>query len=1218
MTDFTHLHVHSEYSLLDGMTRLDALVATAQAMGMDSVALTDHGVMYGALEFYTKAKNAGVKPILGLEAYVAPRTRQDREGRQDGSAHHLTLLAMDRTGYGNLLKLTTEAHLNGYYYKPRIDKELLSQYGAGLIVLSGCPSGEVNRQFRNSNPDAARKAAAFYKDLFPGRFYLEIQEHGLAEMAGLTAQMVQLGKELDLPLVATNDVHYLAPEDAEIQDILECISTNTTIDDAKRFRMQGDSFYFKSGDDMAALFPELPDALRNTRLIAGACNLNLDFNRLYLPTVVVPDGVDPDDYLTKTCWDALPRLYSPMTREAEDRLNYELTVIKQTGFALYMMIVADFVDYARSHNIYFGIRGSAAGSIVCYCLGITDLDPLAWNLAFERFLNTERKNMPDIDMDFADDRRGEIIEYVASRYGRDRVAQIITFGTMGAKAALRDVGRVLGYPINEVDRVAKMVPPLPVGITLERAMIDNPLLKQEYDSSEATQVLVDKARRLEGISRHASTHAAGVVISKDPLTDHVPLQKVAKADAARQGEEGVMTQYAAEGLEQIGLLKMDFLGLANLTILGKTVDIIEQTRGKTIDVRNLPLDDARTFEMLGQGETTSVFQLEGSGMRRYIQELKPTTVQDLSAMVALYRPGPMSEIPRYIKAKHKEIPVTYPHAVLEPILKPTHGVIVYQDQVLYIARAISGYSLGAADILRRAMGKKHKEEMAQEEEHFVEGAIKNGISADVARSIFDLIQPFAGYAFNAAHAACYAMLAYQTAYLKANYSAEYMCAVLYSALGNVEKVATAVAEARRLGISVLPPDINRSSVNFSVEGLGEKAAIRFGLAAIKNVGEGPVAEIIVAREQAGPFKDIDDFCARVNVQAANRRVMENLIKAGAFDGLARRSQMLAVLDRLMGVVGSAQRAAGAGQASLFDMMSAEQRPNFIVLPDMPDVDSKEKLAWEKELVGAYLSEHPLQRAVLMLKDTVTVLCGQIDQDMANQKVIVAGMISALRRITTKKGDPMAFVTVEDMAGSIEITVFPRTFKETEELWEMDRIVIVRGKVDVREEKVSIICDSAQAFVEDGSVQNVSSSSAESMDVWNDPSPDPVGNGNGASNGYARRTPAPEQPARSSGNGGGNGHGAGNGKRKRPRVDEPIHHHVRIVVPYTDEESGLKRVQAVREALMRYPGDDRISVWLQSALARYKMNATMTTHYCQGLAADLTAILGEGTLQVEQI
>ena len=1214
-TAFTHLHVHSEYSLLDGMTRLDGLVVKAQALGMKSVALTDHGAMYGAIEFYTKAKKAGIRPIIGLETYVAPRSRQDREGRMDGGGNHLTLLAMDRKGYRNLIKLTTEAHLSGYYYKPRIDKELLAKLGDGLIVLSGCPSGEVSRQIRNSNHEAARSAAAFYKDLFPGRFYLEVQEHGLPEMAGLTAQIVQLGKDLDLPLVATNDVHYLEQKDAELQDILVCIQTNTTIDDSKRFRMTGDSYYFKSGDEMAAIFPGLPDALHNTQVIAEACNLSLDFNRLHLPRVVVPEGVDPDEHLSKTCWEGLPRIYDPLTEEAKDRLSYELRVIKQTGFSLYMMIVADFVDYARSHGILFGIRGSAAASVVCYCLGITELDPIAWNLAFERFLNVERKSMPDIDMDFADDRRGEMIEYVASRYGRDRVAQIITFGTLGAKAALRDVGRVLGYPINEVDRTAKMVPFLPVGITLERALHDNPQFKEDYDNNEATRTLVDKAKGLEGISRHASTHAAGVVISKDPLTDHVPLQRVSKVEG-RTGDEGVMTQYPMADLEQIGLLKMDFLGLANLTILGKAVDIIEQTRGIRLELKKLPLDDSKTYDMLGRGDTTSVFQLEGSGMRRYIQELKPTSVQDLSAMVALYRPGPMNEIPKYIKAKHGEVPVTYPHPVLEPILQPTYGVIVYQDQVMFIAQAISGYSLGAADILRRAMGKKKKEEMANEQKHFVEGAVKNGIAASVATSIFDLIQPFAGYAFNAAHAACYAMIAYQTAHLKANYPGEYMCAVLQSALGNMDKVATAVAEARRLGIAVLPADVNRSDVSFTVEGRGEGAAIRFGLAAIKNVGEGPVRDIIAARSEGGPFKDIDDFCTRVNVQAANRRVMESLIKAGAFDTLARRSQLLSAIDALMGAVGSAQRAAGQGQGSLFDMLSSDERPSFVMLENIPEIDSREKLAWEKDLLGIYLSEHPLQRAAIKLAGTVTALCGQIDADMDKQKVIVAGMISSLRRITTKKGDPMVFVILEDVQGSLELTVFPRTYKQTEDLWAIDNIVVVRGKVDVRDEKVSVICDEAQLFNEDAVAEPAPVLGFDAAKAWAEP-PAMEDEGENAYNDY-------------NGNGhSGNGHNgaernhhsqpiAWNGANGKHRSAPPIHHHLRIVVPYEDEDAGMKRLQAVYEALSRYPGEDRISLWLQSALARVKMNSPVTTHYCQGLAGDLKAILGDGNLEVQQL
>lgn len=1210
MTDFTHLHLHSEYSLLDGMTRLTALLPACKRMGMDSVALTDHGVMYGAIEFYTKAVQEGIKPIIGLEAYVAPRSRKDRENREDGHANHITLLAMDRTGYHNLLKLTTEAHLNGFYYKPRIDKELLAAHCDGLIALSGCPTGEVPRALRNQNVAGARRAAAFYKELFPGRFYLELQEHGLPEMAGLTAQLVQLAKELELPLVATNDVHYLAPDDAEIQDILVCIQTNSTLDDQKRFRMSGDSYYLKSGDEMAALFPGLPEALRNTRVIAEQCNLDLDFSRLHLPDVIVPAGVNPDAYLTEKCWEALPRLYQPVTDAARERLAHELDVIRRTGFSLYIMIVADFVNYAREHNIYFGVRGSAAGSIVCYCMGITGLDPLAWDLTFERFLNTERINMPDIDMDFADDRRAEMIEYVASRYGRDRVAQIITFGTLGAKAALRDVGRVLAHPINEVDRLAKMVPTQPLGVTLDRALQESVPFRQEYQTSEAARVLIDKARRLEGIARHASTHAAGVVISQGALTDHVPLQKVAKVDATRQGEEGVMTQYPMEGLEQIGLLKMDFLGLANLTILANAVDLIRRTRGVSIDVNRLPLDDKKTFDMLGRGETTSVFQLEGSGMRRYIRELKPQNVQDLAAMVALYRPGPMAEIPKYISARHGVTKPQYLHPVLEPILQPTYGVIVYQDQVLRIARAVAGYTLGAADNLRRAMGKKIKEKMVAEHERFIRGAVENGIPAHTAQQIFDLIEPFAGYAFNGAHAACYAMLAYQTAYLKANFPVEYMCAVLQSALGTLDKVATAVAEVRRLGIAVLAPDINRSDLSFSVEGVGDMAGIRFGLAAIKNVGEGPVRDIIAERTRGGPFKDIDDFAARVNIQSANRRVMESLIKAGAFDSMARRAQLLAVLDRLMGVAGFAQRAQTQGQGSLFDIMKEEHRPSFVAIPDIPEVDARERLEWERDLLGVFISEHPLQRAAVQLAGTVTALCGEIDADMADQQVVVAGAITTLRRHTARTGKPMAFVTLEDLQGSIEVTVFPSTYEETEELWQIDRIVVVRGKVQLRDDKIGILCNKAHPFVDSGAApQSLHAADALPPDAWGEPPPEAAGNGSGnggSGSGAQRATPArPRRQAAS----------RPNAPKAPPR---PARYHLRIVMPYNDEESGVKRVQALHETLLRYPGEDRVSLWLQSALARVKLSTSVTTHYCEDLAAAIRAILGNGVLEVEQI
>jgi len=1197
MTDFVHLHVHTEYSLLDGMSRLDRLVEAVKARGMDAVAMTDHGAMYAAIEFYTLAKSAGIKPIIGMEAYVAPGSRTERDGRGDTS-YHLTLLAADDTGYKNLIKLTTEAHLTGYYYKPRIDKDLLTRYSQGLIVLSGCPSGELSRLLLDGNMEGAARLASWYREVFPGRYFIEVQDHGIRELEGLSRAQVELARRLGLPIVATNDVHYVDAADAEAQEILLCIQTNTTLADPKRLRMDGASFYLKSPEEMAALFGEIPDALVNSRRIADMCNLDLElFGRLHLPNLVVPAGEDADTYLARRCWQRLPELYHPVTPEAEERLRYELDVIKETGFSLYMLIVADFVDYARRSGIFFGIRGSAAASIVCYCLGITEIDPISWHLAFDRFLNRERKQMPDIDMDFADDRRDDMIRYVTEKYGRDRVAQIITFGTLGAKAAIRDVGRALGYPLSEVDRIAKLVPGLPVGITIERALHDNPKFREAYEESESVRMLVDKARKLEGIARHASTHAAGVVISADPLTEHVPLQRVVK------DSDAVMTQYPMESLEKIGLLKMDFLGLANLTIVGNAIKLIKQTRGIDLDIRSIPLDDPKTFEMLGRGETTSIFQLEGSGMRRYVRELKPTSVADLAAMVALYRPGPMEHIPTYIKAKHGEIPITYPHPALKPILERTYGVIVYQDQVLFIARAIAGYSLGRADILRRAMGKKDPIKMAQERDNFIAGAVANGYSRELAESIFDLIQPFAGYAFNAAHAASYAMLAYQTAYLKANYPVEYMCAVLQSALGSMDKVATAVAEVRRLGIPILPPDINHSGITFTVEEVPDPShprGIRFGLAAIKNVGEGPVREIITARERGGPFRDIDDFCARVNFHSANKRVLESLIKAGALDCLARRSQLLQVVDRMMGAADSLQRAQSSGQASLFDLMAGDNKPVFIALPPIPEVDDRTRLAWEKELLGVYLTEHPLQKVAVRLSGTVTAFCGEIDADMAGQKVVVAGMITALRPITAKNGKLMLFATIEDVQGGLELVVFSSVYEETQDIWQMDRIVIVRGRVDVRDDKVQVIVDGAIPY-------QGAESSPQQVPVQGDLSPDMAPPEDVPEEPLPPWHPRPQarQPSTRA-----NGHGAGK--------SIPVYH-LRITVPKAPTTDALMaQLHALRDTLLRYPGDDRISLCVDYGVGPVRFSLGLKARYCPQLERELQQLLGENALQVERI
>lgn len=1087
MADFTHLHVHTEFSLLDGLARLSDLIDRAKELGMNALAVTDHGNMYSVIDFYSLARDAGIKPIIGCEVYLAPSSRFERQGKGEASPYHLVLLATNKTGYRNLIQLCTHAHLEGFYYRPRVDRELLSQHSQGLLALSACLSGEIPRLVLAGDFDGARQAIRWYREVFgPENFFLEVQSHNLPDIETVNKALYELSRETGAPLVATNDVHYVRREEARTQEILLCIQTNTTLDDPKRLSMGDDSFYLRSPEEMASLFSDLPEALANTQTIGERCDLRLDFHRVHLPQFPIPEGYTPDTYLEKLCRDGLRRRYQRVTQEIDERLRYELSVIEKTGFALYILIVADLVAHARESQILFGPRGSAAGSIVCYCLGISDIDPVANKLVFERFLNIERKEMPDIDMDFADDRREEMIAYCTEKYGRDHVAQIITFGTLGAKAAIRDVGRTLGLPYAVVDNVAKLIPSLPVGITIDQALTERRELRELYQADEAIKQLIDTARSIEGVARHASTHAAGVVISRDPLTHHVPLQR------ASRGEDALMTQYPMNALAKIGLLKMDFLGLANLTILGRAVDVIRRTRGLEIDLQNLPTDDEKVFEMLGNGETMGIFQLEGAGMRRYIKELKPNSIHDLAAMVALYRPGPMAHIPKFIRSKAGLEPIEYPHPALEPILADTYGVIVYQEQVLQIVQAIAGYTLGQADILRKAMGKKIPEVMRKQRASFISGAKKQGISEEDATKIFDLIEPFAGYAFNRAHAYCYAMLAYKTAYLKANFPEEYMVAVLSTSMGSTEKVAAAVAECRRLGIEVKPPDINRSDLEFTIETCNHKRAIRFGLAAIKNVGAAAMEAIVAERRRGGPFRSADDFAQRVDLRSVNKRVLESLVKAGAMDCLGRRSQLLAVLDRMINYGQQTQKAVHLGQTSLFDLISDENLSAAILLPDIPESPSKEMLAWEKELLGLYASEHPMQTAFLKLADSVTAFCDQITEELAGQTVTVAGMITNLRRLTTKKGESMVAATIEDLQGSVEVVAFPRVFEKTKDVWEPEAIIVVEGKVDSRDERVQLICQAATLYNPEASETAVepAPSRASEGEAWGRPNDQP--------------------------------------------------------------------------------------------------------------------------------
>ncbi len=1036
---FTHLHTHTEFSLLDGLSKIPELVAHAKALGQESLAITDHGAMYGAIQFYQAAKAAEIKPIIGLEAYVSPGSRFDRDAKLRWP-YHLTLLAQNVQGYRNLMKLTSASHLEGFYYRPRIDRELLEQHHEGLIALSACPSGEVMLALREGRDADARKVAGWYSDLFKGRYFVELQEHGQQEFSALNPKLVELARGMDLPLVVTNDSHYTFPEQHRAHDTLLCIGTNSTIHDEKRFKLDSDSFYLRSEDEMRALFPDLPETVENTQRIAEMVDIKLEFGRTMLPDPGVPEGMTAAEYLRQLCEEGLHRRYGSPTDAHVERLRYELDVVRQTGFDEYMLIVRDIATFAKTNGIPMGVRGSAAASIILYCLGVTDIEPLQYGLVFERFLNPERISMPDVDFDFADDRREAVIHYASERYGRDRVAQICTFGTLGAKAAIRDTGRALGVAYGDTDRIARMIPD-ELHITIERALETSAELQTAYDAEPQVRDVIDTARSLEGVARHASTHAAGVVISRDPLSEVVPLQRATSSKGADDQTSLPTTQYAMGDIEKIGLLKLDFLGLTNLTILGKAIELIREDRGEELDLMAIPDGDAAAAELLAAGETFGVFQLESSGMRRYVMELRPQDIRELSAMVALFRPGPMEHIPQYIDVKHHRAEPVYPHDDLAEILDETYGVITYQDQVLQIARRFAGYSLGQADVMRKAMGKKIASVMLEERDRFVQGAMAKGYDQKLAERIFELIEPFAGYAFNKAHAFSYGTIAYQTAYLKAHYPVEYMAAVLMAAGGSQDRIAAAIAECTRLHVPVLPPDVNHSEANFSIERADDGSeSIRFGLAQIKNVGSGGVASLIDIRRADGPFVSLEDFARRVNPRDVNKRVLESLAKAGALDGLGERGGIIGGVDRMLSLAQQEARLRETGQSSMFDLFGNEVDTPLpaLELPAM-DVPSGQLLAWEKELLGTYISEHPFKRAAASLAQWVTAQAAELTEDLSGQEAVIAGTVVGVRALSTRQGKPFAAVMFEDLSGQAELTIWP-------DVYEQNRILLVEGNV----------------------------------------------------------------------------------------------------------------------------------------------------------------------------
>ena len=1050
MERFVHLHVHSEYSLLDGACRIERLVEKVKALGQPAVAITDHGVMYGAIEFYHAAKKAGVKPIIGCEVYVAPRTRFDKQHRVDSSPYHMVLLCENEEGYQNLIKLVSAAYIEGFYNKPRVDNELLRQHHRGLICLSACLAGRIPRMLSAGDYAAAEQAVREYVDIFgKDNFFIELQNHGIEEQKRILPQLIKLARENEVGLVATNDAHYINREDSSNQSILVCIQTGRTVNDPSDLEFQTDQFYIKSLEEMRQAIPDVDEAFENTVRIAERCNLEFEFGKTKLPYFAAPNGEDNLAYFRRMSYEGMHRLYGedPVPSVIE-RLEYELGVIAQMGYVDYYLIVHDFIAYAKSRGIPVGPgRGSGAGSLAAYCIGITGIDPIRYNLLFERFLNPERVSMPDFDIDFCYVRRQEVIDYVVQKYGSDHVAQIITFGTMAARAAVRDVGRALALGYQNVDAVAKMIPN-ELGMTIDKALSAVPELKKSYESDENIRQLIDVSRALEGMPRHASTHAAGVVITREPADTYVPLQK---------NDDAIVTQYPMTTLEELGLLKMDFLGLRNLTVIHDAEEMIRRTV-PGFDMESIPMDDAATFKMLGEGHAFGVFQFESAGMRNVITQLGPESIEDLIAVISLYRPGPMESIPRYIRNRHNPRLVTYKTPELRPILEVTYGCIVYQEQVMQICRQLAGYSYGRADLVRRAMAKKKHDAMEKERESFLDGAEQNGIDRKIANEIFDEMSSFASYAFNKSHAAAYAVLAYRTAYLKCHYPREYMAALLTSVLDNTAKLTEYIGECRRLGIEVLPPSVFESQAGFSVSG----TKIRFGLAAIKNIGDAVIRHLIQERERR-PFSDLVDFCTRMRQGELNKRVMEGLIKSGALDEFGfHRRQLLLGYEALLESVNRENRQNLSGQINLFDL-SEEPVSVGKILPEVDEFDLFQILQQEKESTGVYLTGHPLSRYQNFIKrrklPEISSFSDEEEHHLDNQGVTLVALVAAKKLKITKQNETMAFITLEDMTGSMEMLVFPKVLALYSSLLRGGEAVVVTGRLSTREdEEPKIICE----------------------------------------------------------------------------------------------------------------------------------------------------------------
>ncbi len=1057
---FVHLHVHTEFSLLDGACRIDRIMARVKELGQDAIAITDHGVMYGVIDFYKAAKKAGIKPIIGCEVYVAPRSRHDKVYGVDNENRHLVLLCENETGYRNLSYMVSQGFLDGFYGKPRVDMELLREHHEGLIALSACLAGAVPRRLADEDFEGAKAEAQALSEIFgPDHFYLELQDHGIPAQKAVNQGLLRLHRELGLPLVATNDAHYLRQEDSQMQDVLMCIQMGKTVDDPDRMRFETDQFYLKSEAEMASLFSNLPEALENTAEIASRCTLEFEFNHYHLPEFHLPEGWTSPDYLRHLCLQGFEKRYSADREDVKNQLFYELDMIEKMGFTDYFLIVSDFIAYAKGQGIPVGPgRGSAAGSVVAYCLEITDIDPMKYGLYFERFLNPERVSMPDIDIDFCERRRGEVIDYVRRTYGDDHVAQIVTFGTMAARGAIRDVGRALNFSYAETDVVAKLVPTT-LHITLEEALKVSPQLKQLYDSDERIKTLIDTARSIEGMPRNTSTHAAGVVITKRPVHDYVPLSR---------NDETIVTQYVMTTLEELGLLKMDFLGLRNLTVIDDAVQNI-RTVEPEFAISKIPENDPETYEMLSQGRTVGVFQLESAGMTGVCVGLRPKNIEDITAVIALYRPGPMDSIPRFLANNNDPSRITYKHPLLEPILLVTYGCIVYQEQVIEIMRRLGGFSLGQADLIRRAMSKKKQAEIVKERATFIYGdpernicgAVANGVPEDVAGSIYDEILDFANYAFNKSHAVAYAVVAYQTAYLKCHYPRQYMAALLTSVLDNSVKVAEYISACKDMGISILPPDVNESDDNFTVV----EGGIRFGLVAVKNIGKGVIQRLMAERAENGPFQSLEDFCARMNGADLNKRAVENLIKCGAMDCFGHhRSELLQVYELIMDSVADAKRRNVDGQMGMFDLMGQQDDAprQSIRIPSVPELSRRELMAMERETTGMYLSGHPMDDYRDLVRQSGASHIGEIMEDFSReegperfhdeQQVTVCGIVQSVKNKTTRNNSMMAYVTLEDDTAAMELLVFSSTLGRCGSALQEGAAVAVQGRLSIRDEK----------------------------------------------------------------------------------------------------------------------------------------------------------------------